>query len=136
MNNEQSIVQSLKDAFQPDERIAAVYLFGSFVRGRMTPESDLDVAVLFRDDAVPGPMAFVELGNRLSTLVGSEVDLVCLNNARPIVAMQVLRNGKKIVERDPRKSVEFFVKTVGLYDDLKTVRRPIEESILNGRIYG
>jgi len=136
MKNEQFIVQSLKDAFQVDERIAAVYLYGSFVQGRMTPDSDLDVALLFRDDAVPDSMTLLDLGSRLSSIVGLEVDVLCLNTAGSIVAMQVLSNGRKVVERDSRRSVEFFVKTIELYDDLKTVRRPIEQSILNGRIYG
>jgi len=136
MKSEQSIVQSLQDFFQLDERIVAVYLFGSFVQGRMTPESDLDVAVLFRNDAVLGPMALVDLTNRLSALVGLDVDTLCLNTAGPIVAMQVLSKGRKIVERDSRRSVEFFVRTIGLYNDIKMVRKPIEQSILNGRIYG
>jgi uncharacterized protein len=136
MKSEQSIVQTLQDVFQLDGGIVAVYLFGSFVQGRMTPESDLDVAVLFRNDAVPGPMALVDLTKRLSTLLELDVDTLCLNTAGPIVAMQVLRKGRKIVERDSRKSVEFFVRTIGLYNDIKMVQRPIEQSILNGRIYG
>ena len=129
-------MQSLKNVFQQDERIVAVYLFGSFVQGRMTPESDLDVAILFRNDAVLGSMALVDLSTRLSALVELDVDTLCLNTAGPIVAMQVLRKGWKIVERDARKNVEFFVRTIGLYNDIKMVRRPIEQSILNGRIYG
>ena len=136
MKSEQSIVQSLKEIFQRDEQVAVVYLFGSFVQGRMTAESDLDVAVLLRSDAVPFPMALVELSNRLSALTGLEVDTLCLNTAGPIVAMQVLRKGLKIIERDSRRSIEFFAKTIGLYHDIKMVRRPIEQSILNGRIYG
>ncbi len=129
-------MQSLQAAFQLDERIAVVYLFGSFVQERMTVESDLDVAILFRSGSVPGPMDLVDLSNRLSALTSLEVDVLCLNTAGPIVAMQVLRKGLKIIERDPRRSVEFFAETVGRYSDIKIVRRPIEQSILNGRIYG
>lgn len=136
MKSEQSIVQSLKDVFTLDESVLVVYLFGSFVSGRMTAESDLDVAVLFRADSVPNAMDLIDFGNRLSGVVGLEVDVLCLNSAGPIVAMQVLRKGLKIAERDSRRSMEFFVRTVGLYDDVKMVRRPIEQSILNGRIYG
>jgi predicted nucleotidyltransferase len=136
MKTEQSIMQSLREAFQLDERVVVAYLFGSFAQGRMTAESDLDVAVLFRQDAVPAPIDLLELGNRLSALVGLEVDLLCLNSAGAIVTMQVLRKGMKIVERDPRKSVEFFGRAIGRYNDIKIVRRPIEQSILNGRIYG
>ncbi len=136
MKDQQLILQSVQDAFHLDERVAAVYLFGSFVHGRMTAESDLDVAVLFRKDAVPAPLDLVEVGSRLSALVGLEVDVVCLNNAGPIVAMQVLRKGIKIVDRNSRENMEFFVRTIERYDDIKMVRRPIERSILNGRIYG
>ena len=50
--------------------------------------------------------------------------------------MQVLRKGIKIVDRNSRENMEFFVRTIERYDDIKMVRRPIERSILNGRIYG
>jgi len=136
MRNKNLIQQSATLALRSDERVAATYLFGSFVHGRMTPESDLDVAILFRKGAVPAAMALVELGQQLSSTTGLDVDIVCLNTAGPIVAMQVIRKGIKIVDRDPRETMEFFVGTIERYDDLKTVRRPIERAILNGRMYG
>jgi hypothetical protein len=65
-----------------------------------------------------------------------DVDVVCLNTASPILAHQVLRHGKKILVRNPRADHAFFVRTINQYDDLKRIRRPIEQQILRGRIYG
>lgn len=64
-----------------------------------------------------------------------EADIVVLNNASPIIKMQVLKKGALLVNKDRRVYNEFFVKTVNEYDDLKRTRREIEDNILKGRIY-
>jgi Predicted nucleotidyltransferases len=48
-------------------------LFGSHVRGKAGPDSDLDVLVTFDDP--PGLLAFTELEHGLRDLVGHSVDL-------------------------------------------------------------
>jgi hypothetical protein len=40
-----------------------------------------------------------------------------------------------VYTRDVRRVNEFFVRTINEYDDLKRVRKPIEDNILKGRIY-
>ncbi|MEX2410851.1 MAG: hypothetical protein WD607_05665, partial [Candidatus Paceibacterota bacterium] len=65
-----------------------------------------------------------------------ETDLVVLNDNSPIICMQVLQKGEKIVEGDRRSVNEFMVRTMNEYDDLKRVRSVIEKKISRGRIYG
>jgi len=116
--------------------VAVAFLFGSQLGGNVHPESDVDIAILFTSGNVPTNDMQLALKDRLSRILKSEADVVVLNNASPIIKMQVLKNGKKIIERDRRAYVHFFVRTVNEYDDLKRVRAINENNILKGRIYG
>ena len=136
VKSESDILERLKKNLQAEGNILVAYIFGSFLEQRLTSESDVDIAVLFREESVPDGFGMLDLAARLSRGAGREVDLLCLNNAGPIIAMQVLRKGKIIVERDAQKRVEFQVRLISRYDDVKRVRLPIEKAILNGRIYG
>ena len=62
-----------------DYGVASLALFGSYVRGEEQEESDLDVLVDF--DRPIGLLGFVELGDRLSALVGKTVDLTTVRSA-------------------------------------------------------
>jgi len=115
------------------EDVLLAFLFGSVARGRSTPSSDVDVAVLFR--LRPGLDQVNDLQEMLSEALHREVDIVVLNDACPIIRMQVLRNGVLVVNRLPRAYHDFFVRTVKEYDDLKRIREGIEKNILRGRIY-
>ncbi|MGE5239275.1 MAG: type VII toxin-antitoxin system MntA family adenylyltransferase antitoxin [Chloroflexota bacterium] len=110
-----------------------VFVFGSVMRGRQGPESDVDVAVLF--EKVPTAHRLQSLRDDLSGLLGREVDIVVLNTASPIVRMQVLKHGTLVHKASESTFTRFFVQTVNEYYDLKQIRRQCEEEILRGRIY-
>jgi predicted nucleotidyltransferase len=138
-------------------QIEAVYLFGSAAANRLTDTSDVDVGILFtqgrRPDAPqarlaaggsskvltneqePSPIALLQLQEEFTDALGIQADVVNLNAASPILRMQVLRNGKRVFTRNEARVHAFFVRTINEYDDLKRARKPIEESIHNGRAY-
>lgn len=118
------------------EEILVAYLFGSQATGQPHHESDVDVALLFRFDNIPATDQLLQMQDDLTSLLKKESDIVVLNDASPIIRMQVLRKGKKLFERDRRAFNRFFVRTVNEYDDLKKVRSVIEKKISRGRIYG
>ena len=64
---------------QRDYGVASLALFGSYVRGEEQQGSDLDVLVDFNRPI--GMFGFVELGDRLSSLVGKTVDLTTVRSA-------------------------------------------------------
>ncbi len=129
------IENSLKDALQAEKGVATAYVFGSLLTGRFGPESDVDIALLFFPDKVPSALDVFEMEHRLASAVACDVDVVVLNTASPVIGMQVLRTGRKLVERSSRITNEFFVRCVNLYADLKRIREPVERGILNGRIF-
>jgi predicted nucleotidyltransferase len=106
-------------ATQPD--IVAAYLFGSLAEGRAHPRSDVDVAILLA--GVPDTLT---AGNRQLQLLGDlqpfaaprALDVVILNMASPLLAHQVLRQGRLIYEGDRETRVEFEVRTGQTYADL------------------
>ena len=131
-----SIKEILAGTLERQKDLAAAYLFGSQTTDSKHRDSDVDVALLFQRGRVPGTDQLLQLQDELTSALQKETDLVVLNDNSPIICMQVLQKGDKIVERDRRAVNEFFVRTMNEYDDLKRVRSVIEKKISRGRIYG
>ena len=119
-------VALLVERFRP----AAILLYGSQARGRAGPLSDVDLALLSGSATEPDAMELARARTDLEALLGRDVDLVVLDTASPVLAMQVLRQGRLLYERDPAALAAFAVRALGEYFDLKQTRRPIEERLL------
>lgn len=83
--------------------------------------SDLDVAVLLP----PGLDAEAVLDKQLALIgvledaVGREVQVVILNDASPLLAYQVIREGVLLYEQDRRARLAFTVRAMKLYFDIQ-----------------
>lgn len=116
--------------------VAVAYLFGSHASGTANIRSDVDIAILFQREACPDKLALLQLKSDLADALHSEVDLICLNTASPIMGMQVLKNGKEIVVHDSRTRDRFVMTLFTDYFDLKRIRKPMEDTILQRKLYG
>ncbi len=130
---EKLMTEKLEKFLSKCSDVILVFLFGSFARCNVTAFSDLDIAILFYNTT--DFYRINDLREKLSEILNVPVDIVVLNNASPVIKMQVLRKGILVVNKDPKAYNEFFVNTVKEYDDLKRTRKEIEEKILRGRIY-
>jgi len=108
---------------------AAVILFGSRGSGRFSEGSDFDIAVLVARD-LPDLESISRLRTELEERLRHNVDLLVLDTASPIIAMQVLRHGRLLSCLRPQDLETFTVRTLTDYADLKITRRPIEERLL------
>jgi len=102
-----------------DDRVAAVYLFGSQARGTPHARSDIDLALLF----VSTPPATLlgqpfELQAELSALLGKHVDIVVMNSAPVDLVHRILRDGRILLERDRSRRIAFEVQARNQYFDL------------------
>lgn len=72
------------------EKYSVNYLgvFGSYIRGEQTEDSDLDVLVQF--DKKPGLFKYIELEDHLSELLGVKVDLVMKSALKPNIGKRIL----------------------------------------------
>lgn len=73
---------------------AAVWLFGSCARGEARQHSDIDIAILPRDELPRGFFGELEAEIEEST-IPYDVDIVDLRHADPALADEVYREGLK-----------------------------------------
>lgn len=92
-------------ALQARSEIQEAYLFGSRASGRAQAHSDIDVAARIDAGALRGPgygYAAELTAHLMSALGSNDVDVVILNGAPPVLYHRVLRDGRRILSRDPR----------------------------------
>jgi predicted nucleotidyltransferase len=128
-------IDTIKEHLDGRFGLDALWLFGSEAIGAASPFSDIDLAGLFRSR--PSALDLLEARDALGALLGRDVDLVDLERASPIVAMQVLRHGRLLVDANPRRRHQAVSGTASRYEDLRIVRREAERAMLarirNGR---
>jgi predicted nucleotidyltransferase len=74
----------LKDKYS----VSYIGIFGSYIRGEQTKDSDLDVLVQF--DKKPGLFKYIELEDYLSDLLGVKVDLVMKSALKPNIGKRIM----------------------------------------------
>jgi predicted nucleotidyltransferase len=104
--------------------ILTVYLYGSVARGEARDASDVDVAILFRDNP-PHTLEHpsIRLAADLERRLGLPADVVVLNDAPPDLIHRVLRDGSLLVDRDPGARIRFEIKSRNEFFDLQPILR-------------
>ena len=77
------------------------YLFGGLARGIPLPLSDVDVAVYLADNLHVKEDKLDILGRLMDILQTDEIDLVILNTAGLPMIINILKNKRIIVDKDP-----------------------------------
>lgn len=118
----QILRDQLEKYFARRTDVIAAYVFGSQAKGSVGPLSDVDVAVLVQN-AVNKKELFqrkLEIAGELSDFLKREdIDVVLLNNAPPLIAHRVLKEGRLLFSRDEKTRLEHEVKAVMRYLDWK-----------------
>jgi uncharacterized protein len=81
----------MKPAIQQDYHVTQLGIFGSYVRGEQTEDSDVDVLVEFDSTFRFGLFTFCELEDQLSEAVGKKVDLVMKDALKPHIGERILQ---------------------------------------------
>ncbi len=125
------IVQTLRKALP---QVMAIYAFGSQVAGTAGADSDLDLAVLVPDYAVP--LELWDLSHDLAGIAGCPVDLLDLRAASTVMQYQVLMQGQRLWEQGLDADLfECFV--MGEKLSLDEARAGVLADIAkSGRVYG
>ncbi|MGE0082333.1 MAG: nucleotidyltransferase domain-containing protein [Thiohalomonadaceae bacterium] len=115
-----SLIQALHDALTPHARgLVCAYLFGSQARQEAGAHSDVDLAVLYREEPPLGLDGLgLDLAAALERAVGRPVDLVVLNRASPDLIHRVLRDGILVLENDASARIRFEMKARAEYFDV------------------
>jgi len=91
LNDIQQQLERYKPVIQQNYHVSRMGLFGSYVRGKQTQASDIDVLVEFEPGFRFGLLTFCELENYLSDLLEIKVDLVMKEGLRPGISEQILQ---------------------------------------------
>ena len=110
-----------------DPRIVAVYLFGSQADGSATPESDVDLGVLFSPRV--GIMDRVRLEARFAEALDKEVDLVDVGACNAFLAFAVI-SGERLYCTDEDAGDEFDLYVMRRAGDLEPFERERRRMLL------
>ncbi len=113
------IILKLKTYLKDDPNVQFAFMFGSYVKGKHKRESDLDVAVFFKNP--PEGLHLFDYVNKLSNMLRKEVHLVVLNNASPMLKHQIVKYGIRLIKKDGSLYTRFREKTMTDYEEYKNV---------------
>ncbi len=126
-----SIVGKLKTYFL-DKDVAAVYLFGSYVKGKERKSSDLDIGILHNtnSDPVKNFESNLEYAVQLEEITGIPVDVLDLEKVNTYLLHQLMRNRILILDKDTKRRVAFEVARRKEYFDRKSFYKTYHEQAL------
>ena len=88
LNKATRILKEHKTKLEEEYGLSEIGVFGSYVEGRQTEDSDLDILVEFGETI--DLFSFVRLKNYLSDLLGTKVDLVMKKALKPKIGERIL----------------------------------------------
>ncbi|HYN21683.1 MAG TPA: nucleotidyltransferase domain-containing protein [Thermoanaerobaculia bacterium] len=118
------ITESLDARFGLD----TLWLYGSEAEGTARPDSDVDLAALFRRR--PEGLELFDARTELEEILRRDVDLVDLDQAPPPLGRQGLKHGCLLVDRNPGRRHDAFSRILNLYEDVRILRREGEQAML------
>lgn len=123
--------ERLSDALHRDGVVAAM-LIGSQARGNPGPLSDIDIAYwhapeLDRDER--WNLRLELIGAAEEALGTSEIDMVPLNEAPPLMQQRAIRDGVRLVERDRDERVRLETRAIIEYLDTQPLRDALWEGL-------
>lgn len=106
----------------------ALYVFGSVAKGRIGPESDLDLAI-FSEKKITFDKQEALKASVLAGF-GVQLDLIDFNAAPPTLQAEILRYGRKVFVANDQILTTMIMRALRSYQMLNDERRPILEKRL------
>ncbi len=119
--SETNLLSQLRTLLHGQDAIVAAYLFGSTAQGKAHQQSDIDIAILFRESLAPDEIfqRILRLGTLLESHCSRPIDLVALNRTPPLLRFQVIKTGTLLLENDHDARALFQMRAMLTYYDVK-----------------
>ena len=114
--------------------VQAIYLFGSHGTDGEWPDSDVDIALLFRAATAGqiGSLTMSDLKFELERTLNKKLDMVNLRLMNTVFQKEIIEADGRIYCGDEYKADEFEMLTISKYQRLNEERRGIIENALAG----
>lgn len=122
MTDIKKITSRLEDFFKAKKNIIAVYLYGSYAKGKATKKSDIDFAILFKSRYNRRFMTDQEinLATEIQKIIKEiEVEVKILNSAPLFFQYKVISSGRLIFCSDYLERIEYESDLMSRYFDFK-----------------
>ena len=125
------LIQQIKSYFT-DKEVAAIYLFGSYVKGKNRSHSDADIGVLYPSglDKVTRFERGLAYAVELEELLKFSVDIVDLERADDFFLHQLMLQKIIVLDKDTERRVEFEVRRRREYFDREKFYRMYHQQAL------
>jgi len=131
------IENQIKNYFEHEKDMVAVYLFGSYATGKMRSCSDIDLAILF-DSRIRAAI------NRrldkylidLSRIIRKDTHLIAMDFASEALLKQIFKKGKCIIVNDKKIMAYFkmiaYSKIAGFYYHRREMQSGLIRKVMEG----
>ena len=102
--------------------VEVAILFGSAASGRLRPDSDIDIGILWSVGRDMGLDEELALGADLEHVFGREIDLVRLDRASTLLRFEASR-GRCLYESRAGAFADFVARALLEYEDLRPILR-------------
>jgi len=123
----EEVEASLRSVLEHWPAVRTAWLFGSVVAGTAGRLSDVDVAVLGAAGLTFDDRA--RLVSELARAVGRSVDLVCAEEASPVLAMALVETGRRFLCRDVDGADSFEDRALRRYLGTVELRRIVNAHV-------
>ena len=116
-SDEMDIIKNCRDILIQYEDIIFAFIFGSYAKGNIREDSDIDIAIYLKDNM--NTYEYLDMKMELSEALKREVDLVILNDATPLLRYEIYKNNILIFTHDKDMENRYKVKILFEYNDMK-----------------
>jgi len=131
------MINQIKTYFLHKDGVVAVYLFGSYAKGKQRDKSDVDIGILFESADLN---SYKEKRNlymvELARLLRKDIHPVILNLASEELFRQIFLTGKKIFVRDEKKLSRYQMIMTSRIADFGYYKNQMQKGFLNKLMKG
>ena len=122
----------IKSYFEQKPEVAAVYIFGSYAKGRQRQTSDIDIGILLKGSDRTGALAKrIDYMVEISRLLRKDIHPVILNSASEALIRQIFLKGKCILVNDSQELAKFKMIMIARIAEFGQYRNMIQSGFIS-----
>ena len=138
---ENALIEKIRSYFSGKDEVVAVYLFGSYARGKEQRSSDVDIGILLNsNDSDVLKSKQTQYLRELGRLLRKDIHPVILNTVGEVLMQQIFTKGKCILDNEHRKHAEFrmvmFSRIAAFSDYRKQMQAGLIKKIMEDPAFG